>query len=159
MLDVALFQWGDIFRPSEPSVRSAAGEYCVLLVHWMLYIIEYVYTSFQDYPLMYCQPDLRCHSTSSDETHIHSLPKTKQPRTKWKAQLLDPQSMPSDFLAWVAIGYHVPVSPQVFTCLIQDKELPVKVEAAVALQFLIKHQSIAESFIQPYVKPIIQGKI
>ena len=59
------------------------------------------------------------------------------------------------------LGYHVlpiPVSPQVFTCLIQDKELPVKVEAAVALQFLIKHQSIAESFIQPYVKPIIQGK-
>ncbi len=46
---------------------------------------------------------------------------------------------------------------QVFACLTQDKELPVKVEAAVALQFLIKHQGIAESFIQPYVKPIIQG--
>jgi len=59
------------------------------------------------------------------------------------------------------LGYHVlpiPVSPQVFTCQIQDKELLVKVEVAVALLFLIKHQSIAESFIQPYVKPIIQGK-
>ena len=46
-----------------------------------------------------------------------------------------------------------------FACLIHDKELPVKVEAAVALQYLIKHQSIAESFIQPYVKPIIQGEL
>jgi hypothetical protein len=44
----------------------------------------------------------------------------------------------------------------VFNCLIQDKELPVKVEAAVAMQYLIKSQKIAEDFIQPYVKPIIQ---
>ncbi len=45
---------------------------------------------------------------------------------------------------------------QVFNCLTQDKELPVKVEAAVALQFLIKHQEMAQEFVQPHVKPIIQ---
>ena len=32
-----------------------------------------------------------------------------------------------------------------------------QVEAAVALQYLIKSQKIAEDFIHPYVKPIIQG--
>ena len=32
----------------------------------------------------------------------------------------------------------------------------MKVEAAVALQFLIKNQSTAESFIKPHVKPIIE---
>eukprot|EP00731_Ephydatia_muelleri_P006488 Em0003g736a len=45
---------------------------------------------------------------------------------------------------------------QVVNCLTGDKELPVKVEAAVALQYLIKHQSIAESCIQPCVRLIIQ---
>ncbi len=44
----------------------------------------------------------------------------------------------------------------VFNCLTQDKELPVKVEAAVALQFLIKHQEMAQEFVQPHVKPIIE---
>jgi hypothetical protein len=44
----------------------------------------------------------------------------------------------------------------VFNLLIHDQELPVKVEAAVAMQYLIKSQKIAETFIQPYVKPIIQ---
>ena len=44
---------------------------------------------------------------------------------------------------------------KVFDCLTQDKELPVKVEAAVALQFLIKHQEMAQQFVQPHVKPII----
>ena len=47
---------------------------------------------------------------------------------------------------------------QVFQCLIHESELPVKVEAAVAMQYLIKHQTIAENFIQPYVKDIIQGR-
>ena len=43
-----------------------------------------------------------------------------------------------------------------FACLTQDKELPVKVEAAVALQHLIHEHTVAESFIKPYIKPIIQ---
>ena len=45
---------------------------------------------------------------------------------------------------------------QVFTCLTTDKELPVKVEAAVALQYLIKNQPKAETFIQPHVREIIK---
>ena len=45
---------------------------------------------------------------------------------------------------------------QVFNCLTADNELPVKVEAAVALQYLIKNQTAAESFIQPHVRPIIK---
>ncbi len=42
-----------------------------------------------------------------------------------------------------------------------DDQLPVKVEAAVALQYLIKNQSDAETFIQPHVRPIIkvQGSV
>ena len=44
------------------------------------------------------------------------------------------------------------------SCLTQDQELPVKVEAAVALQNLIKHQELAEQVIKPYVKPIVIGK-
>ena len=46
---------------------------------------------------------------------------------------------------------------QVLSCLTQDKELPVKVEAAVALQHLIKNQTLAEKVIGPHVKPIIIG--
>ena len=42
-------------------------------------------------------------------------------------------------------------------CLTGDKELPVKVEAAVALQYLIKHQTVAETCIQPFVKLIIKS--
>ncbi|XP_019855725.1 PREDICTED: importin-7-like [Amphimedon queenslandica] len=44
---------------------------------------------------------------------------------------------------------------QVLSCLTQDQELPVKVEAAVALQSLIKNQELAEQVIKPFVKPII----
>jgi len=44
----------------------------------------------------------------------------------------------------------------VLNLLTQDQELPVKVEAAVALQYLIKNQPMAEQFIQPHVKSIIQ---
>jgi hypothetical protein len=44
---------------------------------------------------------------------------------------------------------------QVLNCLTNDAELPVKVEAAVALQYLIKHQTLAEQVIKPYVKLII----
>lgn len=44
---------------------------------------------------------------------------------------------------------------EVLSCLTQDKELPVKVEAAVALQHLIKNQTLAEKVIGPHVKPII----
>ena len=43
------------------------------------------------------------------------------------------------------------------SCLTQDQELPVKVEAAVALQSLIKNQELAEQVIRPFVKPIITG--
>lgn len=32
----------------------------------------------------------------------------------------------------------------------------MKVEAAVALQYLIKNQDEAETFVQPHVKPIIK---
>ena len=49
--------------------------------------------------------------------------------------------------------------PQILNCLTQDKELPVKVEAAVGLQHLIKNQTLAEKVIQPYVKVIIQGNM
>ena len=46
---------------------------------------------------------------------------------------------------------------QVFNCLTQDKELPVKVEAAVAMQYLIKNQHVAAKIIEPHVKAIISG--
>jgi len=100
------------------------------------------------------------HLARMHETYIHSCPKVNSllPNGKHNCWIPSPCRLTSYS---ELLGYRVlpiPVSPQVFTCLIQDKELPVKVEAAVALQFLIKHQSIAESFIQPYVKPIIQGK-
>ena len=45
-----------------------------------------------------------------------------------------------------------------FSCLTQDKELPVKVEAAVAIQYLIKNQHVAEKIIEPHVKDIICGE-
>ncbi|XP_028414621.1 importin-7-like [Dendronephthya gigantea] len=41
-------------------------------------------------------------------------------------------------------------------CLLHDKELPVKVEAALALQFFIKRQDKAKDFIQPYMQAVIQ---
>ena len=106
VLDVALFQWGDIFRPSEPSVWSAAGEYCVLLVHWMLYIIEYIPLSKITHWCTASQTSDACNtdSPSSDACNMHLfLPKSKQPLTKWKIRPLDPQSMQSDFLFWVAL--------------------------------------------------------
>ncbi|EDO49266.1 predicted protein [Nematostella vectensis] len=40
-------------------------------------------------------------------------------------------------------------------CLTEDKEAPVKVEAAIALQFLIEHQERAKQFIEPYVRQVI----
>ncbi|GAB6021254.1 hypothetical protein CHUAL_003869 [Chamberlinius hualienensis] len=40
-------------------------------------------------------------------------------------------------------------------CLLHDKELPVKVEAAIALQLLIVNQEKALQMIQPNVQPII----
>lgn len=39
-------------------------------------------------------------------------------------------------------------------CLCSDKELPVRVEAAVALQVLLVEQEKAKDYIQPFVKPI-----
>ncbi|XP_022334260.1 importin-7-like isoform X2 [Crassostrea virginica] len=39
-------------------------------------------------------------------------------------------------------------------CLCVDKELPVRVEAAVALQVLLVEQEKAKDYIQPFVKPI-----
>jgi hypothetical protein len=38
------------------------------------------------------------------------------------------------------------------TCLLQDQELPVKVEAAVALQMIISNQEPSHKFIEPQVK-------
>ncbi|KAG8438463.1 hypothetical protein GDO86_004870 [Hymenochirus boettgeri] len=40
--------------------------------------------------------------------------------------------------------------------LIEDKELPVKVEAAIALQSLISNQSAAKEHMRPYIRPIMQ---
>nr|XP_033806562.1 importin-8 isoform X3 [Geotrypetes seraphini] len=40
--------------------------------------------------------------------------------------------------------------------LIEDKEMPVKVEAAIALQTLISNQAQAKEYIKPYVKPVMQ---
>ncbi|XP_078529891.1 importin-8 [Lissotriton helveticus] len=40
--------------------------------------------------------------------------------------------------------------------LIEDKEMPVKVEAAIALQTLISHQDQAKEYVKPYVRPVMQ---
>uniref|UniRef100_A0A8C5MQS0 Importin 8 n=1 Tax=Leptobrachium leishanense TaxID=445787 RepID=A0A8C5MQS0_9ANUR len=40
--------------------------------------------------------------------------------------------------------------------LIEDKELPVKVEAVLALQALISHQDPAKEYMKPYIRPIMQ---
>lgn len=40
------------------------------------------------------------------------------------------------------------------SCLLNDKELPVKVEAAIALQMLISNQEKAQKHIEPFIKPI-----
>ncbi|CAL8324132.1 unnamed protein product [Lota lota] len=40
--------------------------------------------------------------------------------------------------------------------LIADKEMPVKVEAAIALQALVSHQEEAKRYIRPYVRPVMQ---
>ncbi|XP_030070417.1 LOW QUALITY PROTEIN: importin-8 [Microcaecilia unicolor] len=40
--------------------------------------------------------------------------------------------------------------------LIEDKEMPVKVEAAIALQTLISNQVQAKEYIKPYVRPVMQ---
>ena len=93
MLDVALFQWGDIFRPNEPSVRSAAGEYWILLVHWMLYITEYIPLSKITHWCTASQTSDACntHSPSSDAYNMHLfLPKSKQPLTKWRTSTVGP---------------------------------------------------------------------
>ncbi|KAF4529731.1 hypothetical protein B566_EDAN017735 [Ephemera danica] len=41
------------------------------------------------------------------------------------------------------------------TCLLADQELPVKVEAAVALQMLISNQDCVQGLIEPQIKPIV----
>ena len=38
-----------------------------------------------------------------------------------------------------------------------DKDLPVRVEAAIAIQMLIGEQEKAKAYIQPFVKPVILG--
>ncbi|EMP28541.1 Importin-8 [Chelonia mydas] len=40
--------------------------------------------------------------------------------------------------------------------LIDDKEMPVKVEAAIALQALISNQEQAKEYVKPYVRPVMQ---
>ncbi|KAH0617049.1 hypothetical protein JD844_028647 [Phrynosoma platyrhinos] len=40
--------------------------------------------------------------------------------------------------------------------LIDDKEMPVKVEAAIALQSLISHQEQAKEYIKPYIRAVMQ---
>uniref|UniRef100_A0A8D0D476 Importin 8 n=1 Tax=Sander lucioperca TaxID=283035 RepID=A0A8D0D476_SANLU len=40
--------------------------------------------------------------------------------------------------------------------LIDDKEMPVKVEAAIALQTLVSNQEQAKLYIRPYIRPIMQ---
>ncbi|OWF54942.1 importin-7-like [Mizuhopecten yessoensis] len=40
-------------------------------------------------------------------------------------------------------------------CLCTDKELPVRVEAAIAMQMLITEQEKAKQYVQPHVKPVI----
>uniref|UniRef100_A0A3Q3WKQ5 Importin N-terminal domain-containing protein n=1 Tax=Mola mola TaxID=94237 RepID=A0A3Q3WKQ5_MOLML len=40
--------------------------------------------------------------------------------------------------------------------LIDDKEMPVKVEAAIALQTLVTNQEQAKLYIRPYIRPVMQ---
>ncbi|XP_029455860.1 importin-8 [Rhinatrema bivittatum] len=40
--------------------------------------------------------------------------------------------------------------------LIEDKEMPVKVEASIALQTLISNQEQAKEYVKPYVRPVMQ---
>uniref|UniRef100_A0A7N8X965 Importin 8 n=1 Tax=Mastacembelus armatus TaxID=205130 RepID=A0A7N8X965_9TELE len=40
--------------------------------------------------------------------------------------------------------------------LINDKEMPVKVEAAIALQTLVSNQEQAKLYIRPYIRPVMQ---
>ncbi|XP_061085071.1 importin-8-like [Conger conger] len=40
--------------------------------------------------------------------------------------------------------------------LVNDKEMPVKVEAAIALQTLISNQEQAKVYIRPYIRPVMQ---
>uniref|UniRef100_A0A3P8RUX2 Importin 8 n=1 Tax=Amphiprion percula TaxID=161767 RepID=A0A3P8RUX2_AMPPE len=40
--------------------------------------------------------------------------------------------------------------------LIDDKEMPVKVEAAIALQTLVSNQEQAKLYIRPYIRPVMQ---
>ncbi|PIO00699.1 hypothetical protein AB205_0038510 [Aquarana catesbeiana] len=40
--------------------------------------------------------------------------------------------------------------------LLEDKELPVKVEAAIALQMLISYQGAAKEYMRPYIRPVMQ---
>uniref|UniRef100_A0A7N8XLP3 Importin 7 n=1 Tax=Mastacembelus armatus TaxID=205130 RepID=A0A7N8XLP3_9TELE len=42
-------------------------------------------------------------------------------------------------------------------CLINDNEMPVKVEAAIALQVLISNQEKAKEYITPYIRPVMQA--
>ncbi|XP_005989743.1 importin-7 isoform X2 [Latimeria chalumnae] len=42
-------------------------------------------------------------------------------------------------------------------CLIDDKEMPVKVEAAIALQVLISNQEKAKEYVTPFIRPVMQA--
>ncbi|XP_019742203.1 importin-7 [Hippocampus comes] len=42
-------------------------------------------------------------------------------------------------------------------CLINDNEMPVKVEAAIALQVLISNQDKAKEYITPFIRPVMQA--
>uniref|UniRef100_A0A4W4GJU1 Importin N-terminal domain-containing protein n=1 Tax=Electrophorus electricus TaxID=8005 RepID=A0A4W4GJU1_ELEEL len=42
-------------------------------------------------------------------------------------------------------------------CLISDTEMPVKVEAAIALQVLISNQEKAKEYITPFIRPVMQA--
>ncbi|OCT83649.1 hypothetical protein XELAEV_18021791mg, partial [Xenopus laevis] len=42
-------------------------------------------------------------------------------------------------------------------CLIDDREMPVKVEAAIALQVLISNQEKAKEYIVPFIRPVMQA--
>lgn len=44
-------------------------------------------------------------------------------------------------------------------CLCEDRELPVKVEAAIALSSLIEYHEAAYQYIQPNIKQILLGKM
>ncbi|XP_041929770.1 importin-7 isoform X2 [Alosa pseudoharengus] len=42
-------------------------------------------------------------------------------------------------------------------CLINDNQMPVKVEAAIALQVLISNQEKAKEYITPFIRPVMQA--